>query len=106
MSTETQRVSLKYDAGLTVPDSWRILDDRRGIAVRVRVGAVECSAEIDLRWRSPQSKEWPGAVYFQPYDPEMTTWLTAEADLGGGLLRLALSLEQCPEHVSTILRGW
>ena len=101
---EVKRVCLRYDAGLTQPDTWRLIDSC--VEIRVRINRLECSSKIELRWRVRDSTKWPDAVFTYPVDADGTLWLTAPARLGGGMLLRELQLERAPGHVAAVMMTW
>ena len=103
---DARRAVLRYDAGLSGHDTWRLLDSGRGVAVRVKIERVECASEVELRWKARDAKDWPDAFFCSPVDAEGTLWLTEPVVLGGGLLRRELQLERCPDHASALMLGW
>jgi hypothetical protein len=104
--TPAPRVCLSYSASLDEPNTFRLLDSERGITVRVKLAHGEVSCDVELRWRSRPTREWPEAIFFKPNDPAGTVWVTAPIVMGGGLIRRELQLQNLPEHVSRQLLSW
>jgi hypothetical protein len=102
----TFRHVLRYDPGLGDVDTWRLLDDGSGIALRLKVGPVECASEIECRWQTRSAAEWPAAVHIQPMDDAGSLWISRSVELGGGILRRELQLEKAPEHAAQVMLTW
>lgn len=104
--SNVNRTALRYSPDLHEPNTWRLLDNGRGIQARVLLGGYEIVSDVELRWRTRHPRDWPAAVFVAPADSEQTLWITAPAPLGGDLLRRELQLERAPEHVAAAMAGW
>ncbi len=104
------RTVLRYDAALEQDNSWRLLDSRDGILVRVTIGRVSYSGAVFLRWRMlPSGVDLQRAarrVFVAPADAELTLWISQPCVVADGLLPMELQLERAPRAVIDVMEGW
>jgi hypothetical protein len=100
---EVTRTVLRYDLNLTQDNSWRLLGSKDGIAVRVRIGSLNHSGEVLLRWKALPSAE---KVFVAPADSNLTLWITQPCVVAEGLLPMELQLEWAPQEAIDTMEDW
>lgn len=107
---ETRRLVLRYDAGLTIENSWRLLDSNDGISCKARIGGISYYGEIPMRWRMlPSGVDVHKAakrIFVAPSDEDRKLWISQPAVVARGLLPLELQLEQAPDHAIAVMSDW
>lgn len=104
------RTVLRYDAALEQDNSWRLLDSRDGILVRVTIGRVSYSGAVFLRWRILPSgvdlKQAAKRVFVAPADADLTLWISQPCVVAEGLLPMELQLERASKDAIDVMEGW
>jgi hypothetical protein len=107
---EATRTVLRYDEVLDSDNSWRLLDSQDGILVKVRIGGLNYSGTVYLRWRIlPSGVDLQKAarrVFVAPADSELSIWITQPCCVAEGLLPLELQLEHAPAWAIEVMSGW